>query len=103
MSLDADTNALPGTITIDVGGDERGGGNYPAVDAGRPCTCTWEELMGQTGGVALTDVSRVGAGDKTLTVGTTKIKNALCDIEVEGSQGSQIARVTLTGCVDATA
>ena len=102
MALDP-TNAIAGTLTVDVGGDERGGGNYPAVDAGRPCVISWEELKGVAGGASFaSDRSGVGAGDKTVTAGSTKLKNGLCDIDEEGSQGSDILRITVNGCVDAT-
>ena len=101
MTLDTSL-AVPGTVNVDVGGDVRGGGNYPSMDAGRPCTISWEEVMGQTSGFSLGDISGVGAGAETLTEGTTKLKNGLCDAEVEGSQGSKIARITVVGCVDST-
>lgn len=102
MSLDT-TKAIPGTLNVDVGGDDRGGGNYPSMNAGRPCVVTWEEVYGTTGGATVADVSGVGAGSETLTAGTTKLKNGLCDIELDGSQGVKIAKITVTGCVDGSA
>jgi len=101
MALDP-TKALPGTLVIDIGGDTRGGGNYPEIDAGRPVTVTWEELYGLSGGATFSDVSAVGAGDKTLTAGTHSVINGLCDVELSPGQGTKVVKITVVGCIAAS-
>jgi hypothetical protein len=97
MALDP-TKALPGTLVVDLGGDTRGGGNYPEIDAGRPMTVTWEELYGVSGGATFSDVSAVGTGAKTLTADSIALKNGLCDVELVPGQGTKVIKVTVVGC-----
>ena len=98
MALDP-TLAIPGTLTVEVGGDERGGGNYPTMDAGKPLTVQWEEIYGVVGGATLADSSGVGAGAETFSIGAHTLKNGLCDIDIDGPQGFKKSTIRVVGCI----